>query len=665
MELTTPQQRPRTGLSTLYLPLYERSAVWFAVLALSAVYAASMARDLSLYDSGELALAAVRLGLGHPPGQPLHTLLGFVAAHLPGVPALVGVNLVSALPGALTVLPAASLAQTLLPARPPTVVSRALPWLLACGALHPSLWEPATRVEVYSLSTFFAVWALARLAAIGDGEPGSRHALAHIFQAGLALGLCASVNPMIALCTGVSVAPLILWRIVQRRSPLCSLAYAVCGGVLGLLPYLYLFAVARRTDVMVWGTPRTAQSLWLYVTLNDYVQNQQVTGATWFAHIVAWFRWAAVHQLAPLIVIGWAGHLRFGARGELGRAAGPLLLTLLVAAFSSASVWNLDIPDYNGYVATGLWLAFAAVPAFCVNAWLEQRRLVALVLAASLVVSAVLAPPAVLARTRQHDHLARSLAGRVFVEAPAHAIVIVEADHLVGALFYLQEAELARPDLVVLAYGLGNSSWHWERMAHLHPELAPFALRGPGGKRARVRRFLAANAARPLLVEHLSLAAELGLRACPGGLLLRTGAACDAPSAPDPALPALLSRSLTQLGSGSPGADEAIAKTAFTAGESLWRLGYPRAALQALLSGVPQRMQPRGLRADSLAERGSALQSPMPVWQRPVPLGDPARNLFVAAGLLQSAQLSIEAAACLQSAAADGLPEALESSPAR
>ncbi|HEX2678288.1 MAG TPA: DUF2723 domain-containing protein, partial [Polyangiales bacterium] len=149
----------------LFLPLRERYSTGCAAFALLAYYALTATHDLSLYDSGELALAAVQLGLGHPPGQPLHTLLGFALAHLPLWTPLFGVALASALPAALTLVPATSLAQSLLGADAPRAVLRLLPWVIALGALGSVLWEPATRVEVYALSTFFAVWAVARLAA--------------------------------------------------------------------------------------------------------------------------------------------------------------------------------------------------------------------------------------------------------------------------------------------------------------------------------------------------------------------------------------------------------------------------------------------------------------------------------------------------------------------
>jgi len=657
---TAPRTRAAT-LATLWLPLSEPASTWLASCALCVVYVATMARDLSLYDSGELALVAVQLGLGHPPGQPLHTLLGHALCQLPLLPPLVAVGLASVLPAVLTLLPATSLAQAMLGANPSRAALRVLPWLLGLGALHPSLWEPATRVEVYALASFFAVWAAARLATAPEAilEPTGSRASLRLGQAGLALGLCASVNPMIALCTGSAFAPGIVWRIVQRRLPVRSLLYAVAGGALGLLPYLYVLAVAQRRDVLIWGAPRDAASLWHYLSLHDYVNNQQITAPVWVAHIGAWFVWAARQLLLPLLVLGSLAHGQFGARSGLGRVAAPLALLLLVAAFSSSSVWHLDIPDYNGYVATGLWLALAGVAAWCAEA-AQSRKLAAGVLALSVVGCALLAAPRVYERSRQHDHVARRLAERVLAAAPARAIVIAEADHLAGSLFYLQEAERARPDVVVLAYGLSSSSWHWEHIYRLHPELKAIALQGPGGKLGRVQRFLAAQSERPVLVERFDLVRELRLQACPGALYLRTGSACREPNAPDASLAAWFDRTLAQLGDGSPGAVGAIAQTSYATADSLLRMGYPRAGFSVLVAGVPLRLRPASPRAVDLSERAAPFTWRVAGWRRSAALGDPARNLFLAGLLLLASNQPDAAIGYMQAAQRDGLPEAVE-----
>jgi hypothetical protein len=662
---------------TLGLSLRAPRATWLATLALALYYVAGMARDLSLYDSGELALAAVQLGLAHPPGQPLHTLLGFALSRLPLLPPLFGVNLLSALPGALTLVPATSLGQRLLGLDAAPIARSAMPWLLAACALHPCVWEPATRVEVYALATFGAVWSLA---AAADLEP--KHAFRSLrlqaLRLGVALGLTASVNPVIALATGLAIVPKLGQVLVaiatgqvtgasdERRGSdvgaRSARAIALCvlgGGLIGLLPYAYVPLVAGRADVMVWGRPYDLPSYLQYFLLRDYAHNQAITLGSWTGHLRDWLEWAGTVGLWPVLALGWIGHGMFGGPGA-GRISVPLVSLLLLANIASNVVWDVDVPDYNGYMATALW----ALAAGAIAIGLRSHRRASLrngLLAISLgcVVSAVATAPSPLARTRSRDHLARELATRVLREAPTGAIVISETDAVTGALFYLQGAERARPDVSVLAYGLASSSWHWEQLFRAHPDLRAIALQGSGGRGGRVRRLLEANPAKPVIVERYQTGAELGLRLCAGGLFLRAGTTCLDRRRQDPEVAKLLAAQLAALGEGSPSVIGAIAQTTYELGEANWRLGDPENAHALLLAGVPKQAWP----SRTLNQGFEQAASPPPFaagvsYLQHAALGDPGRNLFLASAIVTAAGRPELAREYLQAAAATGLPEA-------
>ena len=65
------------------------------------VYIATLAPSVTLEDSGELITAATKFGVGHPPGYPLWTLLGFLLSHIfPFGNLAWRINLLSALFGA-------------------------------------------------------------------------------------------------------------------------------------------------------------------------------------------------------------------------------------------------------------------------------------------------------------------------------------------------------------------------------------------------------------------------------------------------------------------------------------------------------------------------------------------------------------------------------------
>jgi hypothetical protein len=323
-------------------------------------------------------------------------------------------------------------------------------------------------------------------------------------------------------------------------------------------------------------------------------------------------------------------------------------------------VWHLDVPDYNGYTASAIWLLAAGAVAVCVELCATRHAKAGALLGAGLALSAMVSPPAVWARTRHRDQLARELGQQVLREAPPRAIVVSFSDAIAGSLFYLQEAERQRPDAVVLAYGLLGSSWHWERIYQMHPELTPIPLQGAGGKPGRVRRFLDANPGRSVLIESASIAAELGLAACAGGLYLRAREGCQAGGAEPFDAPRLLSANLGALGEGSPSATGAIAATAFELGVSLWRIDRPEAAYAALLSGVPVESRPSARPSPAQLRRAAPLRGSLPGWRRGAALGDPARNLFLAALLCDAAGNEQAALELRRGAAALGLPEALD-----
>ena len=118
-------------------------------LAVLAVYLRTLAPTVVGGDSGELIAVAATLGVAHPPGYPLYTLLAHAFTWLPFGGVALRVNLLSAVCGAL----AAALVCR--------AVRRATgePWggVLAAGALafSPLVWPYAVTAEVFPLNDLF------------------------------------------------------------------------------------------------------------------------------------------------------------------------------------------------------------------------------------------------------------------------------------------------------------------------------------------------------------------------------------------------------------------------------------------------------------------------------------------------------------------------------
>ncbi len=131
-----------------------------------AIYARTVFPSLPYGDSGELAAASYTLGISHPTGYPLFTLIGFVWSHLP-IPGSViyRLNILAALyvSGSVLVFYKTALMLVRVGASGGAVEEALSPWhviVAAAGALGfgfaKTVWDQATGYEVYSLHLLLA-----------------------------------------------------------------------------------------------------------------------------------------------------------------------------------------------------------------------------------------------------------------------------------------------------------------------------------------------------------------------------------------------------------------------------------------------------------------------------------------------------------------------------
>ena len=163
------------------LPLRRFAAPIGAFLAALGLYAATLAPSVGAGDSGELILAAASLGVPHPPGYPLWTLLARLAAAIPVGDLPWRVNALSA------VLSALSVGVLWLLARRSGLSTWGSAAAAAVFATSTIVWGAAVETEVYALATlgFLALVLLALRARSGCAVSARDDAL-YFFAAGLA-----------------------------------------------------------------------------------------------------------------------------------------------------------------------------------------------------------------------------------------------------------------------------------------------------------------------------------------------------------------------------------------------------------------------------------------------------------------------------------------------
>ena len=243
-----------------------------ALIALP-VYLRTLAPSLPTGDSGELIVAARMLGVAHPPGYPLFTLLGHAFTLLPLGSVAYRVNLMSAVFGAATVgvvaiaifrLVASNRSQTWV-----QVVSAAVGALAL--AFSTALWRYSVVAEVFTLNSFLAALLVCLMLEF-ERRP---ERIRLLWAAGLVTGLALANQQTVVL---IAPACLLLLasgarKLLKANKVRSFVSNAGIGAgllVSGALLYVYLPLAAARDPALNWGDPRTPEAVWRHVTRADY-----------------------------------------------------------------------------------------------------------------------------------------------------------------------------------------------------------------------------------------------------------------------------------------------------------------------------------------------------------------------------------------------------------
>jgi hypothetical protein len=228
----------------------------------------TIATSVGFVDSGELAIVCSSLGIAHPTGYPIYTLIGRVLTLFYPGSVISAVSFLSALFGL-----AAAVAFMLLIHR--LVLRTRLPHL-DTDALHvvsasampillyaPLVWSLCTTNEVYSVHLFFMIAILCFAFVIHSSA--SNMSGRQMILMGYLLGLSFAHH----LSTVLLIPGLALWIVLSanfRRALTETWKLSLLAAVLAITSYLYLPIRAAQNPLMNWGDPSTLDSLLRHVS---------------------------------------------------------------------------------------------------------------------------------------------------------------------------------------------------------------------------------------------------------------------------------------------------------------------------------------------------------------------------------------------------------------
>jgi hypothetical protein len=487
------------------------AALVFAVAL--ALYAATLAPTVTLVDSGELIVAARTLGVAHPPGFPLYTLLAHLASVVPIGNVAARVNFASAFFAAcavavLSLLAAAALPitghstpvpqrsatrrnrppkplarrETVTASEPPAFASTMAPavvsgLLMACSR---TLWGYATVAEVYTLNTLLIVLVFWLMLAWRRGmidareRHGPRDALLYI--AAFVFGLGLGVHHVTVGLTLPGLAALVyategvaFFR--SRRLVIAALC-ALCG--LGI--YAYLPLAALRAPILNWGDPRTVQRLWWHVTGRQFqvyfaLSTRQVgTELAEFATLMS-------REFGPwwlplgLILAGLGLHTFF----RRDRALFAFFMLVLGADVAYGVSYEIAEDKAAYYLPAFVMIAVAAgcgAQSLIHRAQQARGRF-----AAPLGVVAVLLAPVVACagNLRYSDHhryfIAQDYADNISSTIAPGGLLLTLDWQVCSPLLYVRTIEQRRRDVVLIDINLLRRSWYFDYLQREYPEL--------------------------------------------------------------------------------------------------------------------------------------------------------------------------------------------------
>lgn len=447
--------------------------------AMLVVYQLTLAPSVSFIDSGELSSVSTILGIAHPTGYPLFTLMGRVVSMLPwGSEEIVRLNFFSSVLTALAVGLMVPLSLMLgrgsershESGQPVTPMELAV---AASGSLvfgtSATVWAQSAAVEVYPLHVFLVVIViLSFLKGLLDHSRVrtvvSRWLVLGVFCLGLSFA-----NHMTTVLLVPALAYL-YFRTPSTARP--SLARLSPWFILGLSPYVYVLVRSSARPPLDWGQPSTLEGLLWHVSGKQYrswIFSGFESASKQFSYFVGRlpeeFSWIAL----VLALIGFASlwktdRLRFG------------FLVILFASCVGYAI-NYDIHDIDSYfllaflvIGLGVTVGMRRLALALASRYGWRVRIAAPLACAAL---AVLQFGSHRAAVDQSDnYLVEDYSRAILRNLDSNAVVLsYQWDYFVSPALYYQHVRRERPDVVVIDKELLRRSWYFTQLERNWPWL--------------------------------------------------------------------------------------------------------------------------------------------------------------------------------------------------
>jgi hypothetical protein len=445
-------------------------------------YVITLAPTVTFIDAGELTTVCAKLGVAHPTGYPLFTIIGHLFSLLPTGSVVYSLNLMCAVISSFTIVMFFNLMVFILQELKlnddtwgisfrETVVYNVSLGAGLMLAFSKTFWDTSNAIEVYSLHTFFIVTNIYLfLKACNFTSTDTKENLFYrekywllfAFVLGLSFG-----NHLTTIFLSVGFLYLFfavngLNKIALQRIMLLAIPF-----IIGLSIYIYL-PVRSGNPVLSWGHPDTWDNFYRHVSGKQF-SVWMFTGTENASKQFSYFTKAFPLEFFyfPLLIA------ILGLVEVFNKSRKLFWFTLLLAGFCVLYAINYDIHDIDSYfllayIVTAVWIGFGIH--FIIRKVSDtSRKSVSYVL---ILLALIPMYSSYKSADESKNYYVKDYTFNVFNSAPQNSIILsTQWDFWISASIYFQYVEGIRKDLVIIDKELLRKSWYIPHIKEHYAEI--------------------------------------------------------------------------------------------------------------------------------------------------------------------------------------------------
>jgi len=432
---------------------------WLVFFISLLAYLRTMAPTIGPIDSGELSLVCRTLGIAHPTGYPLYTLIGRLWVWLLPFGELAWkLNLLSAIFISFSVF------FLYLALRNLYISNMASFSAALIYAFSPVVWQQSAFLEVYALTAMLAtslLWLVVKF----HKDHNIRHFLLGSFIAGLGLGNHLS---LLWLLPGF----LILSYLKPERPGLKLTLLGVLFFATGLSIYLFLPIRSTLSPLFDWGNPSNWERFLGHISGKQYRgwMFNGSSGELWTNILRFMGTWLSNPPIYSWwLIIPGVGLLFRKNKGLLVSLLAVMILTVFYAV-------NYSIPDIEAYyipafICSSIFLAFGLDWLLSLKRFLPVSYKIRLVFPA-LAVALFVIPLGYGLKTNDNsrNRISYIVASGVLESAAPNGVILADNWDIYSPCLYLMHYREIRRDVILIDKELLRRRWYFGYLEKQYPE---------------------------------------------------------------------------------------------------------------------------------------------------------------------------------------------------